>query len=276
VSASAVTDLDDITRLVLAPNPSPMTLEGTNTYLLGDPSHGALVVVDPGPDDPAHRRTVEAALDGADVAAVIITHHHPDHAAAAGWAGEWGAPLRAFDPALVPGATALSDGGSVVAAGIAVEAIHTPGHASDHLCLRVVQTDVVLTGDHVLGRGSTVVFWPDGDMTAYMASLERLAQAPGRRIYPGHGPVVDDPAAKVQEYLAHRRDREAQIRQAILDGATSGQQVVAAVYTDVPSVLHPAALRSVQAVLEMLVAAGEVDPALAPVHDPHAPEIDHG
>ena len=105
--------------------------------------------------------------------------------------------------------------------GWTLEALHTPGHASDHLCLRIHQTDVVLTGDHVLGRGSTVVNWPDGDMTAYMDSLRRLAGAPGARIYPGHGPEVDRPADKIAEYLAHRVDREAQIRAAIDDGATS-------------------------------------------------------
>lgn len=257
-------DVGDLARLVLAPNASPMTLEGTNTYLLGDPSHGAVIVVDPGPDDPDHRRAVEEGIGGAEVAAVVITHHHDDHAAAAGWAGEWGAPLRAFDPGLVPGADAMRDGETLHAAGIDLEAVHTPGHASDHLCLRLVQTDAVLTGDHVLGRGSTVVFWPDGDMGAYMASLRRLQQAPGSRIYPGHGPTVEDPAGKVAEYLAHRMDREQQIRQAITAGATSSQGIVEAVYTDVPAHLHPVALRSVQAVLEMLVRDGSIDPALAP------------
>jgi glyoxylase-like metal-dependent hydrolase (beta-lactamase superfamily II) len=114
-----------------------MTLEGTNTYVLGDPAHGAAVVVDPGPDLPAHRSAVEGALAGRDVAAVVITHHHADHAEAAGWAAAWGAPLRAFDPALVPGAAPYRDGEVVAAAGLHLEAVHTPGHASDHLCLRV-------------------------------------------------------------------------------------------------------------------------------------------
>lgn len=277
--------LDALARLVLAPNPSPMTLEGTNTYLLGDRDHGAVVVVDPGPDDPVHRTAVEDALAGASVAAVVITHHHTDHAAAAGWAGEWGAPLRAFDPGLVPGAVPLRDGEHLQVAGITLQAIHTPGHASDHLCLRLVQTDAVLTGDHVLGRGSTIVNWPDGDMTAYMESLQRLAAAPGHRLFPGHGPVVDDPAAKVAEYLAHRRDREAQIRQAIRDGAADADAIVAAVYTDVPDFLHPAARRSVLAVLSMLADAGEIDPAMHPAtthgsaDSPafgHEEEHDHG
>lgn len=256
--------LDGLARLVLAPNASPMTLEGTNTYLLGDRDHGAVVVVDPGPDEPTHRRAIEDALSGAAVATVVITHHHADHAAAAGWAGEWGAPLRAFDPGMVPGAVPLRDGERLQVAGITLEAIHTPGHASDHLCLRLTATDAVLTGDHVLGRGSTIVNWPDGDMTAYMDSLQRLATAPGHRLFPGHGPMVDDPAAKIAEYLAHRRDREAQIRRAVVEGAADADAIVAAVYTDVPDFLHPAARRSVLAVLEMLADAGEIDPALHP------------
>jgi glyoxylase-like metal-dependent hydrolase (beta-lactamase superfamily II) len=261
----AAAALDEVTARVLAPNPSPMTLEGTNTYVLGVPAHGAAVVVDPGPDLPAHRSAVEGALAGRDVAAVVITHHHADHAEAAGWAAAWGAPLRAFDPALVPGAAPYRDGEVVAAAGLHLEAVHTPGHASDHLCLRVRETDVVLTGDHVLGRGSTVVAWPDGDMGAYMASLERLAAAPGRALYPGHGPAVEDPAAKVAEYLAHRREREQQVLRAVEAGAATPQDVVAVVYADVPVVLHPAAERSVRAVLALLAARGQVDPALAPV-----------
>ncbi len=256
--------LDEVARLVLAPNPSPMTLDGTNTYLLGDPAHGAVTIVDPGPDDADHRRAVEAALDGAEVAAVVITHHPHDHSAAAGWAGEWGADLRAFDPGLVPGATPLADGEELRIGGITIAAVHTPGHASDHLCLRIVETDVVLTGDHVLGRGSTVVNWPDGDMSAYMRSLDRLAAAPGRRIYPGHGDVVDRPAEKVAEYIAHRRERERQVLDAIASGAASTPAIVEVVYTDVPAHLHPAAARSVNAVLEKLVAQGRVDPALSP------------
>lgn len=259
-----MTQLDELTRVVLAPNPSPMTLEGTNTYLLGAPDHGAVVVVDPGPDDAAHRDAVDAELGGAEVAGVIITHHHPDHAEAAGWAADWGAPLRAFDPGLVPGAHPLADGEQLRAGGVELQALYTPGHASDHLCLRLSQTDVVLTGDHILGRGSTIVNWPDGDMAAYMDSLDRLARAPGQRIYPGHGPAVDDPAAKVAEYIAHRHERREQILDAISLGADSAEDIVARVYTDVPEFLHPAAARSVKAVLVMLVEEGTLDPSLRP------------
>lgn len=264
--------LDELTRVVLAPNASPMTLEGTNTYLLGTEESGAVVIVDPGPDDDDHFLAIQAVKGEADVAAVVITHHHHDHAEAARWAAErWHAPLRAFDADLVPGAEPLRDGDTIDAAGILLSALYTPGHASDHLCLRVVDTDVVLTGDHVLGRGSTIVNWPDGDMTAYMASLDRLSRAPGRAIYPGHGPEIADPAAKIAEYVAHRREREAQIRAAIEDGATDAPSIVRAVYTDVPEILHPAAERSVRAVLAMLADAGAVDPAMVTAGAPIDP-----
>ncbi|MGI9018885.1 MAG: MBL fold metallo-hydrolase [Euzebya sp.] len=259
-----MTALDEVARVVLAPNPSPMTLEGTNTYLLGQEDHGAVVVVDPGPRDPVHLDNIERLMDGAEVAAVLITHHHADHAEAAGWAGRWGAPLRAFDSTLVPDARPVADGEILRLAGLSITTVHTPGHASDHLCLRIAETGVVLTGDHVLGRGSSVINWPDGDMAAYMRSLEVLARDPGRRLFPGHGPMVEDPAGKIAEYIAHRHDRHRQILAAIAAGADSARSIVAAVYTDVPDFLHPAAELSVNAVLEMLVEDGSIDPALAP------------
>jgi len=249
--------LDEVTTVVLAPNPSPMTLEGTNTYLLGEAGAGEVVVVDPGPDDPAHRAALEGALAGlgARVAAVVLTHHHADHAEAAGWAAAWGAPLHAFAPALVPGeARALADGGTVAAGGVTLEAVHTPGHTGDHLCLRVRETDVVLSGDHVLGRGTTVVAWPDGDMAAYLDSLRRLAGLGARALHPGHGPVVGDPAALVAAYLAHRLDRERQVLAALRDGPATPAELVARLYADVDPALHPAAERSVRAHLAKLVA----------------------
>ncbi len=270
-------DLDEVTTLVLAPNPSPMTLDGTNTYVLGAPGSGAAIVVDPGPDDPTHRAAVEGALAarGAQAAAVVTTHHHHDHAEAAGWAAAWGAPLHAFDPALVPAeAEPLRDGGTIAAGGLTLRAVYTPGHASDHVCLRVEQTGVLLTGDHVLGRGTTIVVWPDGDMAAYLDSLRRVQDLAPPRLYPGHGPVVADPAVYVADYLAHRQEREEQILAAIAAGAANPAEIVAAVYTDVPVMLHPAAERSVRAHLAALHQRGAVttavlgDPADAPPLDP--------
>jgi glyoxylase-like metal-dependent hydrolase (beta-lactamase superfamily II) len=251
--------VDEVATVVLAPNPSPMTLEGTNTYLLGAPGSGGFVVVDPGPDLAEHRAAVEAAVAerDAEVAAVVLTHHHIDHAEAAGWAAGWGVALHAFTPRLVRAEAApLGDGAVLDVAGIRLEAVHTPGHASDHLCLRIAASGAILTGDHVLGRGSTVVAWPDGDMAAYMGSLERLAALPAVRFLPGHGPVVDDPPAKVAEYLAHRRAREEQVVAALRDGDRTAAEVVRRVYADVDPSLHPAAERSVRAHLDKLVGEG--------------------
>lgn len=253
--------LDEVTGVVLAPNPSPMTLEGTNTYLLSRAGSGEALVVDPGPDLAPHRDAVEAALRAldAEVAAVVLTHHHVDHAEAAGWSVRWGAPLHAFSPHLVPAdAAPLADGATVRAGGVELEAVHTPGHASDHLCLRVRDSGVVLTGDHVLGRGTTVVAWPDGDMSAYLASLERLARLHATALYPGHGPVLDDPAGTVAAYLAHRRERERQVLDALSAGDETPAAIVARVYADVDTALHPAAERSVRAHLDKLVAEGRV------------------
>lgn len=253
--------VDELTTLVLAPNPGAMTLEGTNTYLLGEPGGGEVIVVDPGPADDAHRRAIESAAEACDarIVAVVVTHHHPDHAAAAGWAGRWQAPLWAFDPALLDVvAEPLGDTAVLQRAGVGLEALHTPGHASDHVCLRVTASGAVLTGDHVLGRGTTVVAWPDGDMAAYLDSLERLRSVGATALYPGHGPRLDDPVGAVDHYLAHRREREQQILAALADGHATAADIVAAVYADVDPALHPAAERSVLAHLDKLERAGRV------------------
>lgn len=255
-------DLDAWTVRVLAPNPSPTTLEGTNTYLVGSPGSGELVCVDPGPDLAEHRDAVERAAGARDAAivAVVLTHHHGDHAEAAGWADRWGAALLAGDPALITAAPAepLGDGQRVDRAGAQLEAVATPGHASDHLCLRVRESGAVLSGDHVLGRGTTVVAWPDGDMAAYRASLERLARIDAPVLYPGHGPVVDRPREVVAQYLAHRRERESQVLEALRAGVTTPSGIVARLYTEVDPRLHPLAERSVRAHLAQLEAEGRV------------------
>ena len=262
--------LDELTTVVLAPNPSPMTLDGTNTYLVGAPGSGGVIVVDPGPDVPAHREAVEAALHELDaaVAAVMITHHHSDHAEAVGWAADWSAAAYAFTPHLIAGTvTPLADGARLDTAGVSVEAVHTPGHASDHLCLRLVDTNAVLTGDLVLGRGTSVVAWPDGDMRAYMASLERLAAVDAAVLYPGHGPVLGEPRRVVAEYIAHRREREEQVLAALTAGDPTPAAIVARVYADVDRALHPAAERSVRAHLDKLVAEGRVTRIVDPSID---------
>lgn len=252
--AGAARSLDALTLRVRAANPSPMTLSGTNTYLLGDPAAGDLLVVDPGPDLPDHRANVEAAVAvaGARVTGVVITHHHADHAGAVGWATRWDVPAWAFDPSRVPGARRLADGTTLRAGGLDVTARHLPGHCSDHLCLQIAQTGVVLSGDHILGEGTTVIAWPDGDLTQYLGSLRQLRALRPTALYPGHGEVVADPEARIDELAAHRALRTEQILAALADGAVTVPEIVARVYDGLDPRLRPAAQRSVSAHLATL------------------------
>ena len=263
-----MTVLDEVTTVVLAPNPSIMTLEGTNTYVVGAPDSGEVVIVDPGPDLEEHHLAVDAAIGERTVAAVVLTHHHHDHAEAAGWAGTWNAEAFAFSPHLIAApTTSLRDGDTIQRAGLDIIAVHTPGHASDHLCLRVRQTDALLTGDHILGHGTSVVAWPDGDMAAYMASLQRVQALPARVLYPGHGPRLADPAGTISYYLAHRIEREAEVVAALAAGDETVGDIVRRVYADVDEVLHPAAERSVRAHLDKLVAEQRVTHIVDPSID---------
>ncbi|MBW3602743.1 MAG: MBL fold metallo-hydrolase [Actinobacteria bacterium] len=254
------TRLDELTTVVRAPNPSPQTLDGTNTYLVGVPGAGAVVIVDPGPALAEHRRAVEEAVAGrdAEVAAVVVTHHHDDHAQAAGWAAAWSARLLAWAPRMVghPGAAPLADARWLAIAGVRLQVLHTPGHSPDHVCLLVGGTGVVLTGDHILGRGTTTVGWPDGDMGSYLASLRRVGRSGATALYPGHGPVVADARGRVGDYLAHRRQRARQVLAALAGGARTPDEVVERVYAGVDPALRSAARRNVRAQLELLARQG--------------------
>jgi glyoxylase-like metal-dependent hydrolase (beta-lactamase superfamily II) len=247
---------------VLAPNPSPMTLEGTNTFVVAEPGAGGVVVIDPGPADDGHAGRVMDACAGRRVELVLLTHGHIDHAeGAAAFAVAAGASLAAADPALASaGAPDLEAGTTIEAGGLRLDCVPTPGHAADHVVFVLAAERAAFSGDHVLGRGSTVVAWPDGDMRAYLDSLQALrGHEPAlARLYPGHGPLVDDAPAKLAEYVAHRLERERQVLAALAAGDRTPAQVVARVYADVPVVLHPAAERSVRAHLDKLVADGLV------------------
>jgi glyoxylase-like metal-dependent hydrolase (beta-lactamase superfamily II) len=240
--------------VLLARNPSPMTLEGTNTWLLRAPDAQACLVVDPGPDDPAHLDAVAAA---GPVAEILLTHGHPDHAAGAAALRErTGAPVRALDPAHRLGGEGLDEGDVVARAGVEVRVLATPGHTADSLCFAV--GDAVLTGDTVLGRGTTVVAHPDGRLGDYLDSLRRLRDwahdSATRTVLPGHGPELPDLAAVAAYYLRHREERLEQVRAALdtLGPDATAADVVAVVYADVDRALWPAAEWSVRAQLDYL------------------------
>lgn len=246
---------------VLAPNPSPMTLDGTNTYVLGIPGTGEAVVVDPGPDVAAHRQRVQqvvADLD-AEVRAIALTHHHVDHSeAAAAWAADLSCPVLASTADLAIGAPVVGDGDRVPVRDVEVTVIATPGHTRDHVVFRL-GSGAVLTGDHVLGRGTSVVVHPDGDLEAYLDSLRRVHDLGPSALYPGHGPsLVEDPAAVLRYYAEHRRYRELQLRHALGAGPADLDELVARLYADVDRRLWPAAAASLSALVALLRARGEV------------------
>ncbi|MET0799558.1 MAG: MBL fold metallo-hydrolase [Actinomycetota bacterium] len=250
---------------VLAPNPSAYTLEGTNTWVVGGettdlhdagvpaPPAAPTIVIDPGPEDPAHLDEVARAA-GAQVAAVLVTHDHPDHApGAATFAEQVQAPLYAFRLA---GAEHLRDGQIVSAGDLRVVAVHTPGHTSDHVVFHVPAKGALFAGDAVLGRGTSFIDPPDGDLGQYLRSLGRMQELAARTIYPGHGPVVLDAAEKLREYVEHRAQREQQVVDALSNGARTIEEMVSEIYAAYPPELHELAGRSVLAHLLKLSSEG--------------------
>ena len=238
-------------RRVLAPNPGPMTLEGTNTWIVGD---GPAVVIDPGPDDAGHLGAVRAEAGA--IGAIVLTHRHPDHApGAAALARASGAPIHAWRPD--PGELPLRAGQELVAGGgLTVVAVHTPGHTPDHVVFFVPTLGALFTGDAVLGRGTSVIDPPEGDLAAYLRSLDAMAALAPRTIYPGHGPAVWAAAEKLAEYRAHREERERQVLDALAEGACTPEDIVATVYADYPPEVHALAARSVLAQLLKLEREG--------------------
>ncbi len=246
-------------RCVLAPNPGPMTLEGTNTWVLGEPGARRVVVVDPGPGIEEHLLAVRADVlqTGRRVGLVLLTHRHPDHAeGAARFAELTGAPVRALDPSGLLGAEGLTDDSTLEVDGLVLRVLRTPGHTGDSVCLLLPAEGSMLTGDTVLGRGTSVVAHPDGRLADYLDSLHRLVEwssrAGLRLLLPGHGPVLPDPAGVLAGYLAHRAERLEQVRAAVAAGDRTAAEVVARVYSDVDRSLWPAAELSVRAQLEYL------------------------
>lgn len=256
-------------RCVLAANPNPMTLDGTNTWVLREPGSARSVVIDPGPELPEHLDAV--ASYAGDVAVVLLTHGHLDHSEAARtFAERVGCGVRSLDPRHRLGGEGLGDGDVVEVDGLEIRVVATPGHTSDSLSFVLPAERAVLTGDTVLGRGTTVVAHPDGRLGAYLDSLHRLhALAEAQEltsVWPGHGPVLEDALGVLDRYLVHRRQRLEQVRaalasleQPVKDGPEHPSEkdalprrIVELVYADVDPVLWGAAELSVRAQLAYL------------------------
>ncbi|WP_277207718.1 MBL fold metallo-hydrolase [Isoptericola croceus] len=255
--------MDRVTSIVTvlrAENPGPMTLDGTRSVLLRAPGSPSCVVVDPGPDDGAHLGALAAA---GPVELILVTHRHPDHTAGSpGLRARTGAPVRAADPDHCHGGAPLRDGEVIEVAGVRIEVVATPGHTGDSVSFVVTgpgEEPVVLTGDTVLGRGTTVIAEPDGSLADYLASLDTLERiGDGRLAVPAHGPAIPDLGAAVRAYRAHRHERLDQVRRALvaLGPDTAVDDVVAHVYADVDPAVLPAARQSVAAQLAYLRVSG--------------------
>lgn len=240
---------------ILADNPGIMTLDGTNTWILREPGAERSVVVDPGPDLSHH---LDAVIEAAgDVALVLFTHHHLDHTEALEtFRRRTGAPTRAISPDYTRDAEPLRDGEVIEVDGLAINVVESPGHTRDSVSFVLPHDRALLTGDMVLGRGTTVVTHPDGSLGLYLESIRRMRSLVGdglvETILPAHGPVVNNPAQVLDYYLSHREERLEQVRSARAAGATTAREVVEIVYADVDPVLWGAAEMSVRAQLEYL------------------------
>ena len=234
---------------VVAPNPGPYTGPGTNTWIVG--AGPVVVVIDPGPDDDAHLDALNRRLSGKTVGVVLVTHGHPDHL-----------PLaerfaRQFHASVLrhPG---LGDGDIVRAATLNLTTLYTPGHSADHLCFAIEEDHAIFTGDLILGQGSSMVTYPEGDIAAYLRSLDRLAALQPRLLFPGHWDPVTEAMAKIEEYRSHRLDREAQILAEVSRGDGTAPELTRRVYGDLDDELMVAAEMTLRAHLSKLVHDGLV------------------
>ena len=267
-------EIDDVApgiRRLVAHNPSPFTLYGTGTYILG---RGKVAVIDPGPADTAHIAALIDGLDGETITHLLVTHTHMDHSPGCRLLREHtDAKSYAYGP---HGAGKLETGVPVEEGGDmefkpdwrvrhgdlihgddwSVECVYTPGHTSNHMCYQLRGTDALFTGDHVMGWSTSIISPPDGDMAAYMASLNLLLERDDRVYWPTHGPCITDPKPLVRAFIAHRREREQQILDCIGDGVYRIEEMVPLIYADLPQFMHPAAARSVLAAAVYLVGNG--------------------
>jgi glyoxylase-like metal-dependent hydrolase (beta-lactamase superfamily II) len=251
-------------QCLLAPNPSLMTLDGTNTWLVAEPGSAGVIVIDPGPDDENHLQRIRAVVAerGQRVAGIVLTHRHLDHSAGAPRLAELtGAAVRAVDPSHRLGSEGLAAGDVLDSSGCELRVIATPGHTDDSVCLHLPADNVVLTGDTVLGRGTAVIA-DDGSLGDYLDSLQRLqalAEQTGlSALLPGHGPLLADPAGVLDFYLTHRAERLDEVRAAIAAGDRTPAEIVPRVYAAVDPALWPFAQSSVRAQLRYLHDHGEL------------------
>jgi glyoxylase-like metal-dependent hydrolase (beta-lactamase superfamily II) len=296
VQYGAVEQVSPLIRRVVAENPSKFTYRGTGTYIVG---HGRVAVIDPGPELESHRTALTAALADDEVTHILVTHCHADHSPLAAWLRErTGAPTLGFGP---HGAISFGDGDAppgpgiaratdhvvteeavdtafepdirlthaavVAGAGWTIEAVHTPGHTSNHLCFALQDERALFSGDHVMGWSTTVIAPPDGDMRAYLASLDLILGRDDAVYWPTHGGPVTEPKPYVEAYLAHRLERERQVLGCVRRGVGDIHSIVAELYAGVPEDLHEAAGRSVLAHLVKLVDDGLVHTDTAPSSD---------
>ncbi|HEX3499503.1 MAG TPA: MBL fold metallo-hydrolase [Stellaceae bacterium] len=264
--------LSPLIRRVVARNPSPFTFKGTGTYIVG---RGSVAVIDPGPALPDHIEALLASLTGETVSHILVTHTHLDHSpAAAALKRATGAPTLGFGPhgatrsegagseegadrAFVPDLT-LRDGDVVEGKGWRMEAVHTPGHTSNHLCFALAEERVLFSGDHVMGWSTSVIAPPDGDMASYLRALDKLLSRDDAVYWPTHGPAITDPKAHVRAFIAHRRERSAAILRRLAAGDETIPALVESIYVGLDTRLQAAAGRSVLSHLIALIAEGEV------------------
>ena len=263
--------ISPLVRRLIADNPGPFTFRGTGTYIVGQ---GEVAVIDPGPELPEHLDAILRATQGETIAAIAVTHTHLDHSPlSAALARATGARIHGLpaphaaeasirldeghDHSFTPDVL-THDGGRIAGPSWTLEAVATPGHASNHLCYALVEENALFSGDHVMGWSTTVVSPPDGDMGDYLASLDRIAERRFSRLFPTHGPPIEEVAPFLEAYKAHRLERERQILDQIALGRGRIAQMVPVIYAEVDPRLHPAAAHSVLAHLIHLERTGRV------------------
>ncbi len=267
-----VTQVTPLIRRLVAHNPSPFTFHGTGTYIVGTDK---VAIIDPGPAIASHIHALEKFLETVEVSHILVTHNHVDHSPAAHPLKlVTGADIFAFDTGRQADVDnhaeegrdqhfapdhILKDGNMIEGDGWTLDVVHTPGHLSNHICFCLREEKALFSGDHVMGWSTSVVSQPVGDMKDYLASLEKLLDRDDEIYYPTHGAPIEDPKPFVKALIAHRHDRERQILAAISEGAHSIPQMVGAIYSDIPTYLHPAAASSVLSHLIHMIGNGQVN-----------------